>query len=178
MIARRRALGHAQRTAMDRDICRYICAYPGFLNARIIALYMPIRSEVDLLCVWRNSDKTFLFPRVEENGLVFYPARDMHDFHKGRFGILEPEPRGFVDPESIGLMFVPGIVFDRQGFRIGYGKGFYDRFMTVYPDVITMGVCHDEFLVDRLDVEPWDTSVDSIVTPLGLFMTKGDVCRC
>jgi 5-formyltetrahydrofolate cyclo-ligase len=76
---------------------------------------------------------------------------------------------------NIDLILVPGLVFDRYGYRVGYGKGYYDRLIETHPNVITIGVCLDEFFIERLPSEPWDARVNFVATQLGIFKTECEV---
>lgn len=76
---------------------------------------------------------------------------------------------------KIDLIIVPGLVFDRDGHRLGYGKGYYDRLINTNPGVATLGVCFDEFFIERLPVDPWDAKVNLVVTQTGIYRSEGEV---
>ena len=145
-----------------------------YQGAACVAMYFPIRGEVDLLPLWMGSGKSVVFPRVENDTLVFCPAQTMREFVPGTFNIHEPN----TDPvcvDHIDLILVPGLIFDRSGTRLGYGMGFYDRLIRTYPDTITMGVCLDEFFVEKLPREPWDARVKYVTTQTVIHKTEGEV---
>ncbi|MGI6397024.1 MAG: 5-formyltetrahydrofolate cyclo-ligase [Desulfomonilia bacterium] len=175
LVCRQRIAGEDKKRSESRIITR-IRALPQYREARVIALYVPVRGEVDLLPLLEDTSKTTLFPKVHGEDLAFYPAACIDTFVPGRFGIPEP-PEGPVFPiRDIDLIFVPGISFDRTGHRIGYGKGYYDRLMRANGHVATIGVCFDECLVDRLPADSWDVQVECVVTQTEvIFRSKNEV---
>jgi len=175
MLAQRKALAGEERKELEGLIRRNILTIPGFENMDTIALYVPVHGEVDLLFMCRETTRSLLFPRVEGDMLAFYPARSKDDFISGFKGIPEPSGKEPVMIRDIDMILVPGIVFDENGYRLGYGKGYYDRLISRYPDVLTAGVCFDNFFIERLPVDPWDSRVDLVVTQTRVFKTEGEV---
>jgi 5-formyltetrahydrofolate cyclo-ligase len=174
-LARRRSLDQEERANLEDAVRRHIAISPLFTDAFVIAIYIPVHGEVDLLPLWNASDKTIVFPEVEGDRLVFCPAKSLSDFTQGSFGIAEPHNSQPIPMMDIDLILVPGLVFDRYGYRVGYGKGYYDRLIKAYPNVITIGVCLDEFFIERLPSEPWDARVNFVATQLGIFKTECEV---
>jgi len=179
-LERREGLDRGKKALWETAIQDYIAEAPVFKRVNVVALYVPIRGEVDILPLWHAHDKVMVFPRVEGDTLRFYHVRVKDELSKGSFGIPEPAPSAcqrWIEVNDIGLILVPGLVFDRAGFRIGYGKGFYDRLLNLYPDVVTMGPCFDEFFVEKLSVDSWDARVDFIATQSGIFKSEGEVIK-
>lgn len=175
ILARRTQIAQEKKKRFEERIVENIRSLSEYQKAEIIALYFPVRGEVDLLALMHEEEKVVLFPRVEGGELAFYPAQTLNDFVTGSFGIPEP-PRGrAVAAHDIDLIFVPGICFDQCGHRLGYGKGYYDRLLKANPGVYTIGVCFDEYFVSQLPVEPWDMNVDCVVTQTGFFRSKCEV---
>lgn len=175
MLARRQAISQEDKRQFEASIIHHIVSMPFFQQADVIALYVPVRGEVDLLSLWHSSNKVVLFPKVCGDELAFYPAVCMDDFEKGCFGILEPSCADAFEVGKIDMIIVPGLVFDRGGYRLGYGKGYYDRLMKDHPGIRTLGVCFDEFYIERLPVDPWDANVELVVTQTGVFRSEGEV---
>ncbi len=173
-LRRREGLSRGTRLKFERLIESHIAEFPRFKWASIIALYAPTRGEVNILSLLNISDKVFVFPRVEGEYIKFYKVSSLEDLEKGKFGIMEPVGGEPVYPLDIGLVLVPGLAFDRSGFRIGYGKGYFDRLMREYPSMTTMGVCFKAFLFDALPRDPWDVRVSFVVTESGVYMTRGE----
>jgi 5-formyltetrahydrofolate cyclo-ligase len=174
-LHRRKQIDKGVRASWEKAIQGHIAGSLVFKKAKVVALYAPIHGEVDVLPLWKTGKKIMVFPKVQGNTLQFYPAVSENDLAKGGFGIPEPIASQGVDVDEIDLMLVPGLMFDHFGCRIGYGKGFYDRVLTLYPDVATMGPCFDEFFVEGLPAESWDARVDFVVTQSGIFNTESEV---
>lgn len=170
-LARRAVLDRGQKATFEAALCAHIAAAPLFQDAARVALYVPVRGEVDVQTLW-GSGKTFVFPRIESDGLVFCPAEGPDDLAPGLFGIPAPKRLNPVGLESLDLIIVPGLVFDRQGYRLGYGKGFYDRILQAVPAVQTIGVCLDEFFVPALPRDAWDVRVKYVATQTGIYKTE------
>jgi 5-formyltetrahydrofolate cyclo-ligase len=134
-----------------------------------MALYMPVKGEVSILSLWQPDQRLILFPRVFNDILVFSSAASREDFIEGAYGIPEPASDRNTETSEIDVIFVPGIAFDPYGHRLGYGKGYYDRLIGTYPDATYIGVCLDEFCIERLPEDPWDAQVDFVVTQAGIY---------
>lgn len=175
ILEKRTAIAHGEKKRSEERIVENIRSLPEYRKAKTIALYFPVRGEVDLLTLMHEEGKIFLFPKVERDELVFYPAQTPDDFVTGSFGIPEPSGGRAVPAHDIDLIFVPGICFDDRCHRLGYGKGYYDRLLTSNPDVCTIGVSFDECFVRHLPAEPWDVNVHGVVTQTGVFRSKCEV---
>ncbi len=176
LVCRQRIAGKDKKRSESQIITR-IRALPQYREARVVALYVPVRGEVDLLPLLEDTPKTSLFPKVHGEDLAFYPAACVNTFVPGRFGIPEPSEGPVYPVSDIDLMFVPGISFDRTCHRIGYGKGYYDRLMQANGHVATVGVCFDECLVDRLPADSWDVQVECVVTQTEVFFRSKNEVR-
>lgn len=98
-----------------------------FKNAKNIALYFPIKNEVDLTSLLDIQNKNFYLPRCAQNNLEFVKYQDKEHILKGAFNI--PEPVGAeINPFDLDLIYIPALAANKKCFRLGYGKGFYDRF--------------------------------------------------
>ena len=173
-LARRTSLQSDLKMAMDAAV-RHQIEYSGrYQQSACVAMYFPIHGEVDLLPMWMGSNKTVVFPRVEGDAIVFCPARTMREFAPGVFKIHEPQTEP-ICIDQIDLILVPGLIFDRTGLRLGYGMGFYDRLLKAYPDIVTMGVCQEEFFVETLPKDSWDARVKYVATQSAIYKTEGEV---
>lgn len=152
---------------------RQLLALPEFAAASVIALYAPVRNEVatsELFHVGRNAAKQVLFPRVAGKKLEFVEVSEWSELQPGAFGIAEPTGTRVVVPAAIEFMVLPGVAFDRRGHRLGYGKGYYDRYWHQQPrHGLLVGLGFDFQLVDRLPVEHHDIQLDLLVTEANLF---------
>lgn len=174
MLALRQGIAGDERVRLERSILERILALPSYLGAERVALYMPIRGEVNLLPLWKPEKRQFFFPRVSGGHLAFSSAGSLQDFVEGAYGILEPTSDRTVEASEIDVIFVPGLAFDRYGYRLGYGKGYYDRLIGGCPDTLFIGVCPKECCIERLPVDPWDARVGFVVTQAGIYK-EGEV---
>jgi len=173
-LARRTSLKSDLKMALDAAVRHQIAYSDQYKKAECVAMYFPIHGEVDVLPLWMGCNKSVVFPRVEGNTLVFCPAKTMGDFAPGAFKIHEPQTHP-VCTQDIDLILVPGLIFDHSGLRLGYGMGFYDRLIKAYPDIVTIGVCQDEYFVETLPKESWDARVKYVATQTALYKTEGEV---
>lgn len=150
-----------------------------YQNAEVLLVYMDYRSEVmtcgfveELLKEYR---KRIYAPKVEGMDIRFYEVAGMEDFKDGYQGILEPgkdESRLFTEQTAKTkecLLLVPGAVFDRQRGRMGYGKGFYDRYLEAFPDLKSAALAFECQIAKRVPVEAHDKKPDMIITEKGII---------
>ncbi|SNB46338.1 5-formyltetrahydrofolate cyclo-ligase [Geobacter sp. DSM 9736] len=169
MLAQRAAFPLSAIKDASRRIQRTFITCDLFIQARSIALYAPIRNEVEtgeVLAAALKMGKTVLFPSVAPEGLLFRTVETVHHLCPGAYGISEPTAeRGIVDPEAADIIVVPGVAFDRSGRRIGYGKGYFDRALhRLEGSGRLVGFCFDFQLVDEIAGEPHDVQMDMIIT--------------
>lgn len=165
----REALSVNQAQLWSSFICTHILESHRYQSADRILAYMPIRREVDIRGILEQSlrDKKALYlPKVQGKEMQFYQVKDLQMLHPGAYGILEPEESIPLD-EPKGLMLVPGVAFSKDGFRIGYGGGFYDRYLCEKNQIVTVGVCYEQQLCSQLTPEVFDQPVDMVVTECG-----------
>jgi len=144
-----------------------------FESAQCLALYSPIRNEVDTSLVAEAAliaGKVAVYPRVEGESLVFQRVTDSAHLVPGAFKVPEPRHGEVIPPAEIDLCLVPGIAFDRKGHRRGYGRGFYDRFMVSCREQMPrVGFGYDFQIVDCLPTGEYDQTLSMIVTETRLL---------
>jgi len=165
----RKKLSAEEITVLSDKINKRLISLDIFKDSKTIALYIPIKNEVDVLPLFKCEGKRFVFPRVE-NGtkkLSFYEAKNMDDFEKGSFNIPEPKTTlNKIEVENIDLFIVPGVAFSEKCERIGYGGGFYDSTLKYKNrNSYTLGVAFDFQIVEAGFSEPFDERLDAIATP-------------
>ena len=148
-------------------ICATLENIPELRKAHTIMAYAAIKQEANINGYWQNAwmgGKTIVLPRVK-GGLLEAVRFDGWDQTKtGPFGIREPEGEPF-PPERIEAVLVPGVVFDGQGYRLGYGKGYYDRFLPALdPSAFFCGIAYQLQLVDDVFPAGWDVRLHALVT--------------
>lgn len=146
---------------------------PEFKKAKTILFYVAIRSEVrteQMIKQALKQGERVVVPisDVKERKLILSELKDFDgELELGTFNILEPKKEFFrpVSPEEIDLIIVPGVAFDKDGDRIGYGMGFYDNFLkTIRKDIPLVGLAYELQIVDDIPVDDKDVTVDKVVT--------------
>lgn len=138
LLAKRAMLSGATIQDKSRRIAAAVHALPAFQASPTIMVYMALEKEVqtsDIIAAARRQNKRVVVPVIREATLIAVDLPlESKQLRRGRFGILEPRWRGIaVQPGEIPFVIVPGIAFDRQGGRLGFGKGYYDRFLQRVP---------------------------------------------
>jgi len=178
MLDKRRELTAEERGVSGHPIQQAFIALPAFAEARIVALYSPVRGEVDtgeVVQAALKDGKVVLFPVVCGEDLRFVRVYDPSEMGKGAFGIDEPCLTGEVyAPDEANLIVIPGVAFDCSGKRIGFGKGYYDRALHhLEGKGKLVGFCYDFQLVDEIVAEPHDVAVDVIITEKRVIHLRG-----
>jgi 5-formyltetrahydrofolate cyclo-ligase len=178
VLAARDALPAAARAAASADIVARIERLPVFGVAHTVLLTLPFGSEWDAWPLAQRiaaSHQRLVVPRVERTTrmLALHVVDDLvRDVEAGFRGIPEPRPAcPPLAPTAVDLVVVPGVAFDAQGGRLGYGGGFYDRLLPLLrPDAALVGAGFDEQIVDRVPMSAHDQRVPCIVTPTRLLL--------
>ena len=167
----RQALGETFRAQASQAIRAHITGWTVFQNAQVILTYMPIKAEVDLRPLLEDfPHKRWVLPRIlpeAQHSLLFHPY-DPTQLVRHRFGMDEPAaslPQ--IPPAEIQLALVPGLAYDCHGWRLGYGGGYYDRFLAAFPE-ISLGISFDTLLLDSLPRGEYDLPMQWLVTEKGL----------
>jgi len=168
-LKQREALSEEERRILSLRICENL--WKVVPDALSLAAYMPIRGEVDvrpLMLRWLERGRRLFLPRVRGRELEMVEVTDLkRDLAPGRFGILEP--RGEGGSELPLVVLVPGVVFDREGYRIGYGAGFYDRFLAAKGERVAIGVAYRFQIVDSLPHDEHDRKMMLVVCEEGYY---------
>ena len=170
----RKALGDEKRAQASLSICERIEEWQIFQQSQTILTYMPVKFEADLTSLLeRHPHKRWILPRIlpeEDNRMVFHPY-DVLRLIRHPFGMAEPEPDSpVISPEEIELTLAPGLAFDRFGWRLGYGGGYYDRFLKFFSGVSAGIVLHD-LLLEKIPHGAHDVPMRWIITERELFAT-------
>lgn len=159
---------------LSRKICEQLIQSDLFRRADEILMYYPLNNEADIRyaaqIAWEEGKKV-AFPVTEGDVMMFCKAESFVGFTEGPFGIMEPprdNPADWISP----LVLVPGLVFTKDGGRIGYGKGFYDRYLASHPDCITAGICYEFQLCSHVPMDEHDRYQKYIVTDKCIYERK------
>ncbi len=146
---------------------------PQIKKAESILLYYPHKNEVDTLPIISDllkEGKIVLLPKVQGKDIIPIQIKDLSNLKEGYAGIKEPEGNP-VSVDSIDVIIVPGVAFDKKGHRLGYGKGFYDRFLKKTKG-LKIGLAYDFQVIEELPSEEHDVPLDLIITPTQIIHTK------
>ena len=153
-----------ERQAQSDIIMRKLEQHPDFIKAKIVMLYSSLPDEVQtqgFIEKWRQQ-KRIILPTVVGDDIIPVELTPETNFAVGDFNILEPQNEAYIG--GYDLIIVPGVAFDRQGNRMGRGRGYYDRFLCQHRDVKKIGICFDFQLVDNVPVEENDIPMDEIIS--------------
>lgn len=165
----RQQLVSSDHVRLSRQVQDRFLDQPYFQQAQTLGLYSAIRHEVatDRVCaIALRRAKQLHYPRVVGDDLHFCQIAAADELHPGSFGVSEPVAgAACIAMEDLDLLVVPGVAFDAYGHRLGYGKGFYDRYLATRPSsLVTVGFAFEFQLFERLPVEVHDQPLDYIVT--------------
>jgi 5-formyltetrahydrofolate cyclo-ligase len=169
----REALSDEKRQEYGQKIAQTVVSGEEFLTADTLLVYMQIGSEVRTDAIIQTAiklGKKVYVPKVTGREMDFYLIHGCEECTKGFMGI--PEPSGKTElfiPDSgkkreCTLMLLPGLAFDTEGKRLGYGGGFYDRYLAKCPNCVTMGIAYDFQCEETLPTEETDKNVDIVIT--------------
>lgn len=146
-----------------------------FTNCKEIFLYFPIGSEVATQTIFEESikrGKKVAFPKcIDVNGnMKFCFVNSFDELKEGMYGIYEPDlyVSDTAIPKSDSLIIVPALAFDIEGYRLGYGKGYYDKYLSGYP-CKTAGLAFDECVCHKLPHEIFDKKIDFLFTDKEIY---------
>ncbi|HHD56321.1 MAG TPA: 5-formyltetrahydrofolate cyclo-ligase [Desulfobulbaceae bacterium] len=183
ILARRDALAPSRRRDKSRRIGNSLLDLPLLDTCTTLLVYVAFRSEVQTLPIITallKAGKTVAVPLtlVREKRLRGIIIEDpKKDLSPGYCGIPEPENslinNKTIEPAALDLIIVPGSVFDRQGGRLGYGGGYYDRFLSMEaPQATRIALAYELQIVDKIHLEPHDQTMDMIITENNVYTCR------
>lgn len=172
LLEKRDATSEDLMKIASMQIHRNLKKISEFRLAKSIGMYYPIGSEVptqDIIQEALSNGKEILLPKVVEKELEFRKIKDFSDLEKGSFEILEPKD-GCPVSEKLDVIIVPTVGISRDGFRLGYGYGFYDRFLSKRK-AVTISLTYAKQVVKSVPSSDDDARIDWIVTEDEFFKT-------
>ncbi len=147
----------------------------NYKNAKVIMLYYPLGNETDTSDILKNAlidGKTVIYPITDMATCDITPivVDSKTKFSKGAYSVFEPTEKN-VYRGKIDVIVVPGIAFDKNGWRVGFGKGCYDRFLK-NTDAIKIGFCYDFQIVDEIDSDNFDVKMNFLVSESGMIVCE------
>ncbi|PKM69898.1 MAG: 5-formyltetrahydrofolate cyclo-ligase [Firmicutes bacterium HGW-Firmicutes-19] len=167
MILKRQELPLSLRLLKEEQVKEHVLMAIG--DAKRIGIYCSARGEVDtygLMEHWFwDEDISIYAPKVDGDEMDFYRIRSFKDLEKGRFDILEPKTKDIIDPKILDVIIIPIVAFDQFKHRIGYGKGYFDRYLKK-TSARKIGIAFSFQEVDEILVDPFDVDCDIVITEI------------
>lgn len=158
---------------MSERISGLLTGMEEFKKAETVYIYKSINNEVDtdkIITAALEAGKTVALPRVSGGNMNFYRIASMEDLFFGYMGILEPSdnPYNLINTDD-GIAVVPGLAFDTMCNRIGYGGGYYDRFLEKHPDLISIGIAYSWQIFEDIETDGNDIPLSMVITDKGVY---------
>ena len=169
LIAQRKAEHTTQqRRQLSQDVCSRVLSTPEWAEAETVLLYHSLADEVDtaeLIAAGVGQGKQILLPVVVGSELELRIYDGPETLKRGAYGILEPTGSLFPSPRypQISLAIIPGVAFDKDGHRLGRGKGYYDRLLPRLTGACKVGICWNFQLLEHIPTEDHDITMNRIV---------------
>ena len=184
MRSRRKAMPQAEKASREQRLCRRFLESSLYADCRQLFCFVALPQEPETRELLRRAladGKTVAVPRcLPERRMAFHrlsPEQPLESqLVSGSFGVAEPLetlPVILPDAGQAPLCLVPGLAFDQNGGRLGYGAGYYDRFLRAYPFLRKIGYALSSFVTDCVPTEPTDQRLDGIATEISLEVWKG-----
>lgn len=176
---KRKAMDAEEKQRRDEAICRAAVSLVSFRYAEYVLLYAATENEINITPVAEEAlarGKKIAFPRCdkETHTMRYHIVTSLDQLSPDAYGICEPpKDAPIYDPKTdlgSAVCFVPGLVYDKAGFRLGYGKGFYDRYLSGFSGC-TIGVVYSDYILQSVPRGRFDVSVNILLTEKGVKMT-------
>ena len=171
---RRELLSEDTRDVLSGQAVSQLLSLPEIKNAKVIFCYISFGAELSTLALLESllaAGKIVCVPHISGKEMLPMSFSGLKECTVGHFGILEPVGGRFLPQEEIDVCIAPGLAFDRRGNRLGYGKGYYDRFFASFKGV-RIGLCFDFQIVDRVPAEDLDQELGLLVSERGIYYTE------
>lgn len=162
----KRAMSIEEIEARSAELLKKFVASPQYQAARTLYGYLPYNQEVRTVPILEQAQKDgkrVAVPKVYGDDMKFLYLDDLSRVEKGYSGIPEPIDDEPVADDETALVLMPGLAFDPQGHRIGYGGGFYDKFLAREPGHPTVALCYSFQVLPQLETEEFDIPVDAVI---------------
>ncbi len=170
-----------EKQQLDSKIFHRLTNFCEYQKAKTILIFVSTKIEVDTIKIIEKAiqdGKKVAVPKcLDKNGrMAFFVIKSLNELQEASFGLLEPDEKKspmLIDFTS-SICILPGFAFDSNGYRIGFGKGYYDRFLQKYSG-IKIGICYNSCIADSLPHGRYDVSANYIVTPKYILTVKNKI---
>ena len=177
LMLKRRNMDKNYKEFLDEKIYTILKSSSAIKEAKVILTYASSPIEVDtrrLIKFALSEGKTVAVPKCEGKNMRFLSIKSLSELTVGSHGVEEPLDSEEITDFSDSVCVTPALRFDEKGYRLGYGGGFYDRFLRNYSGT-AIGICYEEFC-GSMPVGEFDISLERVITENGFFCGKEDFC--
>ncbi|QUY43898.1 5-formyltetrahydrofolate cyclo-ligase [Acaryochloris marina] len=174
LLTQRQSMPVEQWRLFSQTLCQQLLDSSLWGQAKTVLAYMTFRQEPDLSWLFlQGQDREWGLPRCVGQHLIWHRCNPLNSqmLQKGKYGIWEPYPDfPELSADEIDLILVPAVACDRNGYRLGYGGGYYDRLLASpsWADIPTIGIVFERDLLEQLPTESWDQPLKAICTEKGI----------
>lgn len=153
------------KVTKDNLIYQKVINNKDILSSKTLLIYISINSEVDTIKIinYFLNTKNIAVPKIIDNDMFFCYITNLNDLTSGKYNIPEPTNENIVTDFDNSICIVPGICYDKENYRVGYGKGYYDRFLSKNK-IKTIGLCYKECMIEKIDNDKYDYKIDEVIT--------------
>lgn len=153
------------KVTKDNLIYQKVINNKDILSSKTLLIYISINSEVDTIKIinYFLYAKNIAVPKIIDNNMYFCYITNLNDLTPGKYNIPEPTNENIVTDFDNAICIVPGICYDKENYRVGYGKGYYDRFLSKNK-IKTIGLCYKECMIEKIDNDKYDYKIDEVIT--------------
>jgi len=179
-LEKRKSMSEEERLRRDAKICEIAQGLVSFRHAEVVLFYAPTRYEIDIMPLVETAlarGKQVAFPRcnTENHSMQYHFVTNVDQLAPDAYNIREPAPElpvyDYANDPRTAICFVPGAVYDKGGYRIGYGKGYYDRYLNRFSGC-KIGVIYSDFITTRVPRGRYDIAADILLTEKGVKLTS------
>ncbi len=178
LLTQRQSMPVEQWRLFSQTLCQQLLSSSLWEQAKTVLAYMTFRQEPDLSWLFlQGRNREWGLSRCVGQHLIWHRCNplDSQMLQTGKYGILEPYPDcPELSAAEVDLILVPAVACDRNGYRLGYGGGYYDRLLAspAWSTIPTIGIIFEQNLLNQLPTEIWDQPLQAICTEKGLFSAK------
>lgn len=153
------------KVTKDNLIYQKVINNKDILSSKTLLIYISINSEVDTIKIinYFLNTKNIAVPKIIDNDMFFCYVTNLNELTSGKYNIPESTNENIVTDFDNAICIVPGICYDKENYRIGYGKGYYDRFLSKNK-IKTIGLCYKECMIEKIDNDKYDYKIDEVIT--------------
>ncbi len=153
------------KVTKDNLIYQKVINNKDILSSKTLLIYISINSEVDTIKIinYFLNTKNIAVPKIIDNNMYFCYVTNLNELTSGKYNIPEPTNENIVTDFDNAICIVPGICYDKKNYRIDYGKGYYDRFLSKNK-IKTIGLCYKECMIEKIDNDKYDYKIDEVIT--------------